>query len=197
MRAHFRRSLLLSIFSCTLGFAAAPALAQSVQTLVEQCRDTQGRAMVQACLARRGKSADWEACRETASPQVRACVQDHGRTDAAIVHCRQTVGRSIVDACMKRRGLVSDLEGCRDRAAPTVQACVRQGLIVAFGQARFDRAVEHCRQTVGRPIVRSCVAGRSERANLASCRSKASPKVRACVRQRLSDRGGAFARSHV
>jgi|RhiMethySRZTD1v2_1073278.scaffolds.fasta_scaffold1096236_1 hypothetical protein len=191
MPAHFRRSLLLSIFSFVPWFATAPVLAQGVQALVEQCRDTQGRPMVQACLASRGKGADWEACRETAGPQVRACAQERGRTEGAIVHCRQTVGRSIVDACMQRRGLTFDLEGCRERAAPTVQACVRQGLIVAFGQARFDRAVEHCRQTVGRPIVHSCMAG--QRANLEACRSKASPKVRACVRQRLSDHGGAFA----
>lgn len=193
MRTHFRRSLLLAIFTCTMCFTAAPALAQSVQALVEQCRDAQGRPIVQACLATRGMSADWEACRATASPHVQACARERGRTDAAIVHCRQTVGRSIVDACMKRRGQASALEACRERAAPTVQACVRQGLVASFGQARIDRAVEHCRQTVGRPIVRSCRAGQSERANLEFCRSKASPKVRACVRQRLSDRDNGLA----
>src|SRR5262245_22020329 len=137
MRALCYSLLLLAVFTFMLCFATAPVSAQSVHALVEQCRDMVGRPLVQACLTRNGRGADWEACRDAASPRVRACVQERinaqqDRTDEASVHCRQTVGRSIWEACMKRRGMATDLEGCRVKAAPPVQTCVRQQLIATF-----------------------------------------------------------------
>jgi CHAT domain-containing protein len=45
-----------------------------------------------------------------------------------------------------------------------------------------DAIVENCRQTVGRPIVQGCMAGkRNDGTALEACRAQASPKVRACV----------------
>jgi hypothetical protein len=55
----------------------------------------------------------------------------------------------------------------------------------------FHGTVQHCRQTVGRPIVMACMAGsRTETpdlkgAALAACRTKASPRVRACVQRAM------------
>lgn len=48
--------------------------------------------------------------------------------------------------------------------------------------ATHDEIVESCRQSVGRPIVQSCLGGqRGDSAALEACRAKASPQVRACV----------------
>ena len=157
--------------------------------------------MVQACLYARGKGAALEACRDTAGPKVRACVQKtmiatKGRADVqeTIEHCRQTVGRPIVQQCMRGQGLGADLIDCRAGASPPVRACVRQSLIAAYGQAKVERVIEHCRQTVGRPIVQACmgaagratVEGESGGADRAICRAKAWPQVRACVRRTFS-----------
>ena len=173
-------------------FAVSPAQAQTVQRLIESCRDRIGRPLVEDCLAARGKTADFDACREEASPQVRGCVQDRMADiparlsrQVAIAHCRQSVGRGIVDACMQKRGVSADLGSCRRKAVSNVRACVRSGMIASFGRARVDRAIQYCRITVGRPLVKSCMRGGMGMANLQSCREKASPTVRACVRKRL------------
>ena len=124
-------------------FAVSAAQAQTVQRLIESCRDRVGRPIVEDCLAARGKTADFDACREEASPQVRGCLQDRmADTPArlsrqvAIAHCRQSVGRGIVDACMQKRGVSADLGSCRRKAVSNVRACVRSGMIASFGRAR-------------------------------------------------------------
>jgi hypothetical protein len=120
---------------------------------------------------------------------VRACVQaamarGDKNVHAAIVHCREKVGRPIVGACMGEHGKGAQLEACRARASPSVRACVRRSMIATVGRARFRQTVEHCRQTVGRPIVRACMGG-NRGASLHACRAQAFPKVRACVRRML------------
>src|SRR5215211_6021686 len=68
--------------------------------------------------------------------------------------------------------------------------------IVRFGIAAFlflgihpaaalelNQAIEHCRNTVGRPIVMACMGGGG--GNLASCRASAGPKVRGCVKSAM------------
>jgi CHAT domain-containing protein len=68
--------------------------------------------------------------------------------------------------------------------------------IVRFGIAAFlflgihpaaalelNQAIEHCRNTVGRPIVMACMGGGG--GNLGSCRASAGPKVRACVKSAM------------
>ncbi len=47
-----------------------------------------------------------------------------------------------------------------------------------------EKAVEDCRNSVGRPIVQNCMRGGG--GNLEACRSQAAPKVRACVMAALN-----------
>lgn len=109
--------------------------------------------------------------------------------------CRQTVGRPLVRACMsaKRHEVTGvDFDACRAQASPRVRACIRRAMIVAFGRSKVEQTIEHCRQTLGRPIVIACmrghvrVDGAARLANLDACLAKASPQVRACVRQRIT-----------
>src|SRR5262245_35351379 len=51
----------------------------------------------------------------------------------------------------------------------------------------LEQARENCRETVGRPIVQPCVRAGGD---LETCRSKAAPKVRACVERALKAAGG-------
>ena len=173
-----------------------PALGSTFERTIERCRDKIGRPIVQACLGGRGRGAAYDVCREEASPQVLACVQKamiatSGRGDIqlAMEHCRQTVGRPIVQACMKSGGNGAALEACRTQASPRVRACVREGLIAAYGRTNFQGAIEHCRLTVGRPIVQACLGGRRAGVegsfDLEACRARASPSVRACVRKKI------------
>jgi hypothetical protein len=171
---------------------ADPALASTFERAIEHCRDAVGLPIVQACLSGRGNGAEFEACRARASPAVRACVQKtmlatRGRADLqqAIVHCRQTVGRPLVQTCMNTQGKGPELEECRKDATPRVRACVRERMIAAYGRAKFEQAIARCRQTVGRPIVRACMGAGRAGADLETCRSKASPRVRACVQRRM------------
>jgi hypothetical protein len=178
---------------------AEPALGSAFERTIERCRDRIGRPIVQACLSDRGKGAAYEVCREEASPKVLACVQramiaSSGRGDIqqAMEHCRQTVGRPIVETCMRSGGSGAALEACRTQASPRVRACVRAGLIAAYGRIRFRETIEHCRLTVGRPIVQACLGGRRARVegsfDLEACRAKASPRVRACVQKKIKTR---------
>jgi hypothetical protein len=177
---------------------AAPALASTFEQAVEHCRTTIGRPKVLACMYAQGKGTELEACQLEASTKVQACVQEatagpDGRTKLAhaIAHCRSTVGLPIVQACLNAQGHGALFEKCRTQASPNVRACVRSSMIAAYGRANFMQAVEHCRETVGRPIVRECLGGRhlgnrdASSADLGTCRAKASPSVRACVRKRL------------
>lgn len=176
----------------------APASASTFEQTVEHCRNTIGRPIVDACMNARGKGVELDACRLEAAPKVRTCVQeatagDGGRANLAnaIAHCRNTVGRPIVEACLGAQGHGAAFEQCRTKASPNVRACVRRGMIATYGRANFQQAIEHCRQTIGRPIVRECLGGRHlgnkgfTGADLQSCRAKASPSVRACVRKKL------------
>ena len=120
--------------------------------------------------------------------------------DEAIERCRQTVGRPIVRACMWSRRWDAtgqsggaDLNACKAWATPRVRACVRTAMVAAFGRAKVEQTIEHCRQTVGRPIVKACMSGLHDDAKgtswavaLEACRARATPMVRACVRRRSS-----------
>ncbi len=77
------------------------------------------------------------------------------------------------------------------------------GALIATGPAlaiTFEEAREKCRETVGRPIVQSCMHAKgygpgsgkgrdvtSKDADLEQCRSKASPSVQACVQKALAN----------
>ena len=67
--------------SALLGVAFAaglmqPAVAGTYEQVVENCKQTVGRPIVQACMQALGRnSANLEGCRAKASPSVRACVQ--------------------------------------------------------------------------------------------------------------------------
>ena len=108
---------------------------------------------------------------------------------SAVAHCRATVGRPIVQACMQskiqhfggaRRHHVAT---CRQDAKPAVRACV---------QRTVPHLVEHCRATVGRPMVQACTRSCGEGRRPAASVRRALPFVdflgRAGVR--LARRGG-------
>jgi CHAT domain-containing protein len=61
----------------------------------------------------------------------------------------------------------------------TAIAVIVCGLASAATAQTHDQIVESCRQSVGRPFVQSCMAGRKDM--LEECRKKATPTVRACV----------------
>jgi len=120
--------------------------------------------------------------------------------DEAIERCRQTVGRPIVRACMWSRRWDAtgqsggaNLNACKAWATPRVRACVRTAMTAAFGRAKVEQTIEHCRQTLGRPIVKACMSSlrdsaiaTNRAAALEACRARATPQVRSCVRRRLS-----------
>ncbi len=49
-----------------------------------------------------------------------------------------------------------------------------------------EQAREQCRESVGRPIVQSCMRGQGGRGDLEACRASASPRVRACIEKALN-----------
>ncbi|HTO59893.1 MAG TPA: CHAT domain-containing tetratricopeptide repeat protein [Bradyrhizobium sp.] len=53
-----------------------------------------------------------------------------------------------------------------------------------------EAAIEHCRMTVGKPIVMACMQASGGRAGLEDCRAKAKPKVVACVMAALNAANG-------
>ncbi len=77
---------------------------------------------------------------------------------------------------------------------------VSVGLLLASVNSAFaltkEAAIENCRMSVGRPIVQACMMalggmrGPNGEANLASCRAKATPQVRACVMAALNAANG-------
>lgn len=103
---------------------------------------------------------------------------------SAVMECRSTVGRPIVQACVRSKlqhegGQPRDhVRGCRVDAIPAVRACI---------QRTVPHFVEHCRQTVGRPMVQACVRSRMQREGgpgnrfVEQCRLSISWAVRACV----------------
>jgi tetratricopeptide (TPR) repeat protein len=68
--------------------------------------------------------------------------------------------------------------------APPIVASILALASPAFSQGP---ALEHCRQTVGRPIVMPCMKAGG---TLESCRALATPKVRACVQAAMGGKGG-------
>jgi CHAT domain-containing protein len=69
--------------------SAGSALALTKEAALENCRQTVGRPIVQACMKGGGGGADREACRAKASPQVRACMlaalnAANGRANVAV-----------------------------------------------------------------------------------------------------------------
>jgi hypothetical protein len=103
---------------------------------------------------------------------------------SAVRECRATVGRPIVQACVRSKVLNeggrprAHVRACRTDAMPAVRACI---------QRTVPHIVEHCRQTVGRPMVRACVQDRvlgeggPPRRFVEQCRQSISWAVRACV----------------
>jgi hypothetical protein len=105
---------------------------------------------------------------------------------SAMAHCRATIGRPIVQTCVQSKirhsgGLRRQhVAACRQEARPAVRACV---------QRTVPHLVEHCRATVGRPMVQACVRDRVQREGgpghrfVEHCRSSVSRAVRICVRR--------------
>ena len=73
-----------------VGFAWQPAAALTMEEARENCRNTVGRPIVQACMGgQKGEGPALEACRAKASPSVKACIhaalnKAHGRANVAI-----------------------------------------------------------------------------------------------------------------
>ncbi len=118
--------------------------------------------------------------------------------DETIQRCRQAVGRPIVEACLAGRHASTPahrkwaLPACRTQASPRVRACVQRAMIVAYGWPKVEGVIEQCRQSVGRPAVNACMtsgAGPQGIPDLETCRQKATPQVRACVRRTLTGAG--------
>jgi hypothetical protein len=191
MQISLKNARLLPVAAGLILLGAEPVLSSTFDRAIERCRQTIGRPSVQACLDAKGKGGAFELCRLDAYPKVRACVQGAMAkggigVQRAIAHCRQSAGRTFVEACMSAQGKRAELESCRARASPRVRACVRKSMIAVYGHAHVRQAIEHCRQTVGRPIVRACMGG-NHGAHLQACRAEAFPKVRACVQRILRE----------
>ena len=60
-----------------------------------------------------------------------------------------------------------------------------QEAIAARGRGDLAHAIAHCRDTVGRPAVHACLQAQGHAVVFESCRTKASPSVRACVRSTM------------
>ncbi len=80
--------LMLPVFALGL-LVSVPASALDMETARENCRNTVGRPIVQACVKAMGGPTNREACRAKASPTVRACVlaalnAANGRANVAI-----------------------------------------------------------------------------------------------------------------
>ena len=103
---------------------------------------------------------------------------------SAVRECRATVGRPIVQACVRLKVRHeggrprAHVQACRTDAIPAVRACI---------QRTVPHLVEHCRQTVGRPMVKACVQDRMQSDGgppdrfVEQCRLSISWAVRACV----------------
>ncbi|MDB5516196.1 MAG: hypothetical protein JWQ17_2954 [Tardiphaga sp.] len=83
------------------------------------------------------------------------------------------------------------------RSGPLVSIFLLAGAVTpAFAVLSKEAALENCRMTTGKPIVQACVMALGGRqapnfeANLASCRVKATPQVRACVMAALNAANG-------
>jgi hypothetical protein len=182
----------LAVVLLVVSAAAEPLAALTLEQAVGHCRETVGRPIVQACLGERGTSGAFESCRRNATPKVRACVRDtivgaKGRSifQSALERCRETVGRPVVQACMRQSGPSRDLDACRGKAAPKVRACVRDGMIAAYGRPNFLQTIQHCRQSIGQPMVQTCMIGVGKGSDLEACQAQATPEVQACVQKAM------------
>jgi hypothetical protein len=127
-----------------LTLAALPQTAHarhSGASAQKECRASVGRPIVHACVQSKVQHLGGKrhhhvsACREDASPAVRACIE---RTVPHIVaHCRQTVGRPMVQVCVQKRAQREGgppgqfVEGCRMSISWAVRACVSRTAHVA------------------------------------------------------------------
>jgi len=84
---------------------------------------------------------------------------------------------SVRDNCFKEIA-------ARSLAALPILASILLLANPAFPQGQ---ALEHCRQTVGKPIVMPCMRAGG---TLESCRALATPKVKACVQAAMAGKGG-------
>jgi CHAT domain-containing protein len=90
------------------------------------------------------------------------------------------VGSGIGVRLGKRRGA---------RARGVALALLIGATAPAFALTK-EAAIEHCRMTVGKPIVMACMQASGGRANIEDCRAKAHPKVHACVIAALNAANG-------
>jgi CHAT domain-containing protein len=79
----------LALASISASFCAGRASALTMEQATENCRNTVGRPIVQACMKAQGAGGNLEACRAQATPQVRACIQSalnaaHGRANVPV-----------------------------------------------------------------------------------------------------------------
>jgi hypothetical protein len=105
--------------------------------------------------------------------------------ERTIERCRDRIGRPIVQACLSGQGKGAALTACLGEASPKVLACVQSAMVATGGRGDIQQAMEHCRQSVGRPIVEACMRTGGSGAAFEACRANASPRVRACVRAGL------------
>jgi len=84
---------------------------------------------------------------------------------------------SVRDHCFKKIR-------ARSLAALPIVASI---LLLASPASPQGQALEHCRETVGKPIVMPCMKAGG---TLESCRARATPKVRACVQAAMGGKGG-------
>ena len=102
----------LGFVRLTLGLAIAGrqnASALTKEDALENCRATVGRPIVQACI--RGGGGSREACREQASPKVRACV---------IAALNAANGRANVPIAVPKEQGPSDAVADRAEALPSI-----------------------------------------------------------------------------
>jgi hypothetical protein len=75
----------------------------------------------------------------------------------------------------------------------TLRAALVAIVVITFSQrafaVTFEEALENCRTSVGRPIVRACMQSGGGPHNLERCRAQASPNVRQCVAKVLGGGG--------
>jgi hypothetical protein len=103
---------------------------------------------------------------------------------------KQPVGRQQGEAMAR----VADGNPCRlRRTRASLAICLGTLLFGAEPASAFSfhQTILQCRQSVGRPIVQACMgtsritAEADRAAALAACRTKASPRVRACVQRAM------------
>lgn len=163
---HYWLSICVVSLSIIFG-GTAPAAALTVEQAREQCRESVGRPFIMSCMARRpagaGREIALEACRAQVFPQVRACVM-------------RTMG-----AANGRPNLTEGLARMPQVSAPVI----RKG-----EKLSMDQAIARCRESVGRPLVMSCMRSQRGQGSVEGCKKQAYPQVKACVMNAMNTANG-------